>query len=203
MAHDSSTRSRYGAFVDKNTSVWFAHEILPYEAALMRYLARICPRGEDIVDLRQDIYVKVYEAAKIQRPTLVRPFLFAIARNLVIDRLRRRRIVSIEPTGDAEVLNVILDELSPERRISARQELKALSAAFAQLPPKCREVVWLRKVDEVPQAEVARLMGISPRTVEFHVQKGMRLLARCLFGESIGQEPQELEESEGESKHGK
>jgi RNA polymerase sigma-70 factor (ECF subfamily) len=113
----------------------------------------------------------------------VKPFLFAIARNLAIDRIRRSRIVSIEPAGDSDILNVIIDEVSPERRLNARQELRQLGNAFGLLPPKCREVIWLRKVDALSQAEVAQRLGISVRTVEFHIQKGMRILARALFGE--------------------
>jgi RNA polymerase sigma factor (sigma-70 family) len=189
--------------VDRNLATWFAREILPYEAALMRYLARVCPKGDDIADLRQDVYVKAFEAATIERPVQVRSFLFTIARNLAIDRMRRNRIVSIEPTGDSEVLNVLIDELSPERRLNAHQELKVLGAAFRHLPTKCREVVWLRKVDDVPQAKVAELLGISVRTVEFHVQKGMRLLAQTLFGDGIGAAWNECDEADGsESEHG-
>jgi len=169
--------------VDESLHAWFAREVLPHEAALVRYLGRICPNRSDIFDLRQDVYVRVFEAAKTHRPPHLRALLFTTARHLVVDRIRRSRIVSIEPAGDPEALNVVIDEISPERRLNARQELRRLGIAFGLLPPKCREVVWLRKVDEMPQAEVARLLGISVRTVEFHVQKGMRLLAHVLFGE--------------------
>jgi RNA polymerase sigma-70 factor (ECF subfamily) len=189
--------------VDKSLSAWFAREILPCEAALTRYLRRVCPKREDIADLRQDIYVKAYEAAKTERPSQPRAFLFTVARNLVIDRIRRNRIVSIEPTSDLDVLNVLIDELTPERQLNAHQELKVLGWAFGLLPDKCREVVWLRKVDDVSQAEVAQLLGISVRTVEFHVQKGMRLLAQALFGDEITCEPDERDETKGiELEHG-
>lgn len=170
--------------MDENLSIWFVHEVLPHEAALVRYLMRICPAGEDVFELRQDVYVRVFEAAKQRRPVPVRPFLFTVARNLVVDRIRRNRIVSIETAGDPDALNVIVEEITPERRLNAHQELKELGAAFALLPPKCREVLWLRKVDELPQAQIARELGISVRTVEFHVRKGMRLLAQALFGEA-------------------
>jgi len=97
----------------------------------------------------------------------------------------------------------MIDEVSPERRLNARQELKQLGNAFGLLPPKCREVVWLRKVDEIPQAEVAQLLGISVRTVEFQVQKGMRILAHALFGEGADQRANELAATDiGESEDG-
>src|SRR5262249_9457838 len=48
---------------------WFKREILPHEPALMRYLARVWPRKEEVPDLRQETYARVYEAALASRPT--------------------------------------------------------------------------------------------------------------------------------------
>src|SRR5690606_41131342 len=61
-----------------------------------------------------------------------------ISRNLVTDRLRRGRVVSIEPVGDPGSLNVLIDEVTPERRLDAHQVLRRLAAAFDRLPPRCR-----------------------------------------------------------------
>jgi len=169
--------------VDKVLNSWFACEILVHEAALVRYLKRTWPNHEEVLDLRQEIYVRVYEAAKHTRPTFPKSFLFTTARHLITDRVRRARVVSIEAAGDLQDLNVLIDDVSPERRLHARQELKQLSNAFGLLPPRCREVVWLRKVDGISQREVAQRLNISTRTVEFQVQKGMRILAQALFGE--------------------
>jgi len=102
------------------------------------------------------------------------------------DRARRGRVVSIEAAGDLQDSNVLVDEVSPERHLHARQELKQLGKALRLLPPRCMEVVWLRKVDGISQNEVAQRLGISVRTVEFQVQKGMRILAHALFGEDEG-----------------
>jgi len=167
--------------VNDDVSNWFVREVLPHEDSLVRYLARICPNRSDVFDLRQEVYVRVFEAAKVSRPVPARPFLFTTAKHLVLDRIRRSRVVSIEPVGDPAALSIVVDEVSPERRLSSRQELKRLAAAFGALPPRCREVVWLRKVDEMSQADVANMLGISVRTVESQVQKGVRLLAQALF----------------------
>lgn len=168
--------------MDESLDHWFAREILAHEAALVRYLSRAWPHRDEIHDLRQEIYVRVYEAAAKSRPLAAKSFLFTTARHLMTDRVRRTRIVSIEAMGDLESSNVPVDDISPEQRTSARQELGRLADAFDRLPPKCREVVWLRRVEEVPQKEVASRLGISEKTVEKHVAKGVRLLADCLFG---------------------
>jgi RNA polymerase sigma factor (sigma-70 family) len=189
--------------VDDALNSWFAREILTHEAALERYLTRNSPNRDDVSDLRQEVYVRVYEAAKRERPMTPKSFLFSTARHLLIDRARRARVVSIEAAGDLHDLNVLVDEVSPERRLDGRQELKQLSNAFGLLPTKCREVVWLRKVDEMSQNEVAQRLGISVRTVECQVQKGMRILARALFGDGAAQRSDVIDEaSDDESRDG-
>ena len=161
---------------------WFIDEILVHEAALVRYLERCWSRRDEIHDLRQEVYVRVYEAAGKALPTQPKSFLFASARHMMTDRLRRSRVVSIESMGDFEPSHVLVDDVSPERWCGGRQGLLRLAEAFDRLPDRCREVVWLRRVEERSQKEVAVRMGISEKTVEKHIAKGMRLLADYLYG---------------------
>lgn len=172
--------------MDESLDTWFKREILSHEGSLLRYLMRTWPDRDEVRDLRQEAYVRVYEAAAKARPLAPKSFLFTTARHLMADRVRRRRVVSIEAAGDFDVSNVLIDDISPERRAGARQELKRLAQAFQRLPPKCREVLWMRRVDELPQKEVARRLGLSQKTVEKHVMNGMRLLADSLYGEAAG-----------------
>ena len=161
---------------------WFIEAILVHEEALLRYLLRSWPQRDEVHDLRQEIYTRVYEAAGKALPQQPKAFLFASARHLMADRARRARVVSIEPMGDFEPSHVLVDDVSPERWCGGRQALMRLAGAFDQLPDRCREVVWLRRVEELSQMDVAVRLGISEKTVEKHIAKGMRLLAEHLFG---------------------
>jgi RNA polymerase sigma factor (sigma-70 family) len=156
---------------------WFLREVLPNEPALLGYLGKVWPRREEIEDLAQESYARVYQAALKTRPSAPRAFLFATARHLMTDRIRRERIVSIQAIGDLETLNVLVDELSAEHRVNAHQELTRLSEALDTLPPRCREVVWLRRVEELSYREIAERLGIGIKTVETHIANGMQLLA--------------------------
>ena len=168
--------------MDESLDSWFAREILPHEEALLRYLARTWSNQNDIHDLRQEVYVRVYEAAARARPLSPKSFMFTTARHLITDRIRRGRVVSIEATADLDVLNVLIDEISPERRASARQELGRLAQAFDLLPPQCRRVVWMRKVEGISQKQVAERLGISEGAVEKQITKGIRQMASVLLG---------------------
>ena len=163
---------------------WFAREILAHDLALSRYLIRACSQASEVPDLRQEVYVRVYEAARRERPYAPRTFLFATARHLVTDRFRRGRVVRIDPVGDTAALDVLVDELSPEDRLSAHQQLARLARAFEQLPRRCREVMWLRRVEDLGQKEIARRLRISEKAVEKQVARGMKSLAQRLGIES-------------------
>jgi RNA polymerase sigma factor (sigma-70 family) len=166
--------------MEESLDNWFKREILMHEGTLMRFLARVWSRRDDIPDIRHEAYARVYEAAQKARPQAPKAFLFATARHLMADRIRRERIVSIQAGGESEYLNVLIDEVSPERRVGANEELARLAWAFDRLSPNCREVVWLRRVKELSQKEVAHRMGLAEKTVEKHLREGARLLAHYL-----------------------
>lgn len=156
---------------------WFVQEVLAHEEALVGFLHRNWRCHDEVPDLRQEVYVRVYEAAMRRRPHAPKAFLFATARHLLADRVRRQRIVSITAVGDLESLNVLKDERTPDRWLGGRETLQRLASAIDRLPDRCREVVWLRRVEDLPQKEIARRLGISEKTVEKHIAKGSRMMA--------------------------
>ena len=182
--------------MDDALDSWFKREVVVHEEALTRYLRRSWANADDIHDIRQEAYVRIYESARNHIPTSARPFIFAIARRLMADRIRRQRIVAIDSVGDLDALNVLVDDVSPERNAAAHQELRQLAIALDGLPAKCREVVWLRRVDDLSQKEVAARLGLSEKSVEKHVMKGMKRLTDAIFGET------ELDDEQASSPNG-
>tara|TARA_X000000950_G_scaffold133001_1_gene165789 strand:- start:68125 stop:68697 length:573 start_codon:yes stop_codon:yes gene_type:complete len=160
-----------------NVDEWFVEEVLPLEGSLERFLMRNWGVTDDIPDLRQDIYTRLYKAALTEIPDNTKAMMFATARNLLIDRRRRSRIVSIETVMDFEMSDVSSNEAGPFQTTSARAELRILQDALNALPDRTRDVIYLRKIEGNSQKETARILGISEPTVERHVSKGIRKLA--------------------------
>jgi RNA polymerase sigma factor (sigma-70 family) len=163
---------------------WFVREVLPLEPALMQYLRRNWRRKDDIPDLRNDIYVQVYEAALQSIPDKPQQFVVTIARNLLIDRLRRERIVPMEAVADLDALHAALDAPSPENATIARDELRLLQTALERLPQRTREVIVMRRVEGLSRAEISVRLGISPETISAHVTDGVHALMDMLIGEN-------------------
>ena len=178
---------------------WFRREILPHEAALVRFLSRKWVNGSEVQDIRHDIYIRILEAAERERPAQPKAFLFAIAKNLLIDRARHHRIVAIDLLEDLESLGVLIDEMSPERRASGREQVMRLSALFDRLPERQRQVVWMRRIEDLPQKEIARRLGIAEATVEKHMLLGIRALTDAFYGQRVTQDEPEHAATEPQS----
>ncbi len=189
--------------MDETLDSWFKREVLRHEAALRRYIHRVWPYREEVYDLLQETYVRAYEAGKRSRYSVTRPFLFTTARNLMADRQRHARVISIEAVSDPDALNVLIDETTPERRLGAWQDLKRVIGALNRLPDRAREIIWLRRVDKMSNKQVAEHLGISVRTVENHLFRGMRALGDAVFSNEIhSPEIDPVLQSDQETEHG-
>jgi RNA polymerase sigma-70 factor (ECF subfamily) len=168
--------------LDRARGQWFATHLLPLEGKLRALLRPLADSDADIDDLLQETYAKVVSMPDYQSIEHPRAFILTVARNLAVERLRRKRIVSIEAMADLEALHVFQAEPSPEEIVGARQELRLVAAAIEALPPQCREVFRLRKIQGLSQREVAERLGLSESSVEKHVARALRLCSATLAG---------------------
>ena len=163
--------------------LWFDLEVLPLEALLMQYLEHNWRNRSDLPDLRQEVYVRVYQAALENIPEKPRQFLIATARNLLIDRVRHEQVIPIESAADLETLGVAVETPGPERIVMARDELRRLQAALDRLAPRVREVVVLARIEGLSRGEIAQRLGITEVTVSSYLSQGICALADILHGE--------------------
>jgi len=168
--------------MDDDFAAWFAREILAHEAALTRYIKHSWAARGEIADIRQEVYAKVLEAAERQRPTQPKAFLYATARNLLIDRARKHRVVPIDRLQETDTQNVLIDTITPERNATGLQQLLHLTQAFEKLPARRREVLWMRKIEDMSQKEIASRLGVTEATVEAHLIRAMRHLTDLFYG---------------------
>ncbi len=189
--------------MDESLNEWFIENILVHERALTQFLAHVWPDRSEVDDLRHEIYVKVLEAASKKLPFSPRGFLFATARHLMTDRVRRGKIVSIEFQEDLDSLNVLIDEASPERLIGSRQDLWELARVFEVLPASCRDILWMVKVEDLSQKQIAERLNLTVRAVEKRIAHGVRLLREGYLCNTQAMEGSAGRvDTKGESEHG-
>jgi RNA polymerase sigma factor (sigma-70 family) len=169
---------------DEVVKEWFVQEILPLEPSLTRFIRRHCRKAADVADIRQDVYVRIYAAAREQLPRRAGPFMFTTARNHLINCAKRAQIVSIEYVADLEALSFAVDTVTPDRTLSAQDEFRRVRAGLDRLPPRCREVVLLRKIEGLSTREAAIRLHVGVDTVEQQMVHGMRALVDFMLGGS-------------------
>jgi len=163
---------------------WFCREVLPCEPKLTGFIQRRWHVPEEVADIRQEIYERVLIGARRELPAQIAPYLFTIARNHLINRYRRAQVISFDKITYLENMEADGDLLTPERHVMGREELRHLQDGLNVLPPRCREVIFLRKVRGFSTREVAEQLGIGIDAVEQHTTLGMRALVDYLLGGS-------------------
>lgn len=161
---------------EPNHNQWFAEEVQPHESQLRAWLRSKFPGLEDIDDLIHDVYVRVLHVRESapERLYATKSFLFTIARNLAIDRLRKRNLIPFDPLA-GETADTFAEDLPGiAESVGRRQELQILAEAIRALPLRCREVMIMRKVYGWSQKKIAERLGISENTVETQVRTGVR-----------------------------
>ena len=165
---------------DRARRQWVAAHILPHEAEVRGWL-RLHVRSlksPDIDDLVQEAYSRLLNA-DLSGIASGRSYFFAVIRNLLHRQARRARIVPMERMGEIEGLRLPSEELGPERRVGARQELERLARLVGTLPAQARRAFQLQKFHGLTQRQIAQEMNISEKTVEKHLATA---LSRILEG---------------------
>lgn len=90
--------------------------------------------------------------------------------------VKRKNVVSIE---DVQNFHFPVIETASEEIIS-REEIDRLNGAIDRLPPKCKHVFYLAKIECLPYADICKQLGISLPTVDYHVKYAMNFLKKIL-----------------------
>jgi RNA polymerase sigma-70 factor (ECF subfamily) len=150
---------------------------------------------DDALDVTQEALLRLFGTlARVDPERPIRPYLLRIVRNLVWDRLRKRRVRktrSLEDEGRELVLDPPDPALGPEE-LAARHELqRILWAQLSSLPARQREVVALRDYMGLSYAEISRALRIPVGTVMSRLHRGRArlrtaVLARTTAGLGAG-----------------
>src|SRR3546814_16985538 len=107
---------------------------------------------------------------------------------VMLQRIRRNRIVRIDHLTDAQALALEDDAPGPDRHVAARRELARVRRMIDDLPPRCREVFELGRVDGVSQREIDERLDLPENTVEPQAIRGPQLILQRSEERSGGKE---------------
>jgi RNA polymerase sigma-70 factor (ECF subfamily) len=160
-------------FPDQSLSSCF----LQHQKDLMQFLTYKVQCAETATDLTQETYLRVARHRKADTIENMRAYLFRIANNLALDHLRSRARLLQRDAGPVTD-DFICEAPEPETVLANRQQLEMLEQIIYGLPPKCREVFLMCRVEGKSYTEIGDALGISPRTVESHMRKALEQIRK-------------------------
>lgn len=170
---------------------WFGIELSYLYGTLLDGIVRQTRCSHRARDILHDALVRYATAASASHIETPHLYLRRIVGSALADhyRLERRYIALPEEDGDTALIRQGETRVpSPEEIADMRQRLAQLQAVLQALPPKCREVFWLLRIEGMSHEEIATRLGISRKTVEGHVARALvRLVAlRRHIGTDLG-----------------
>jgi RNA polymerase sigma-70 factor (ECF subfamily) len=133
---------------------------VPHEARIRRWLARSRLSPEDVDEVMQEAYCRIAMLPSVDHIAQPLAYMSAIARNLMLRRLKRQQVVVFEAVSDIETWR---DETpSPEEQAASRISYE--------------RVVELRKIEGWSQREIADHLGMTEKAVEKQVWTGVRAI---------------------------
>jgi RNA polymerase sigma factor (sigma-70 family) len=153
----------------------FDELIARWHEPLWRYLRRLSNSDDTARDLTQDTWVRVFRGiARLREPAKLRQWLFGVARNVAMDRLRKQYIVG-------SPADVNLDELpAAAEDVNLEEEFTTLEAGLATLPIIERETLTLFYLRELSLEEIAGLVEAPVGTVKSRLFRARQMLRRAL-----------------------
>jgi RNA polymerase sigma factor (sigma-70 family) len=147
-----------------------------HNRVLVGYLTARLNSEQEAKEVAQEAYVRLLQLQMPGSPSLLRAYLFKIAGNLAIDRLRHRgvRYRAEEQVELFQELSATRGEMDdPAKQYLARERVDQLLGFLEELPVKCRQVFNLHRLEGLAQHEVAMRLGFSERMVRRYVTYAM------------------------------
>lgn len=145
---------------------------------LLRFLRRRTDGSQEAEDVAQESVFKLLRYRESASASDWRRLLYRIAINSAHDRFRDSRRHRAIAQAVAEDGGAIPSERLPDEFAAHQQRLARLRQAILQLPPKRQRVCLLRFAQGMTNAQIARCCGVSIKTVEKHLTKGLAALRR-------------------------
>jgi RNA polymerase sigma-70 factor, ECF subfamily len=157
-----------------------------YQYRLFRYLLYVTGNRERAEDFFQDTWIRVLERGhQYDGKSKFEAWLFSIARHLVIDWQRQKKVQSLDALTNPDEgapMEFAGDDPSPLHLVLTQESEGTVHASLEKLPAIYREVLLLRFQEELGLAEIAVVLNAPISTVKSRLYRGLDDLRVLLAG---------------------
>ena len=150
-----------------------------YYSSLCAFAIQYLHDKDAVEDLVQDFFVSVWlEAPRMQINTSLKSYLFAGVKNRCLDYEKHRKVTE---KYKAFILFAVENEDNTFDHYFAESELRqAIEKSMSKLPPRCREIFELSRLNGLSNQEISDKLKISKRTVELKISNSLKTLRKEL-----------------------
>ncbi len=148
---------------------------LRHQKELLQFLTHKVNCAETAADLIQETYLRIACYSADAEIVNQRAFLFRVADNLALDHLRSQARQD-QRNGGLVSEEIACRQPQPDNALVGQQQMELFERLIYELPPQCRKVFLLCRVEGKSYSEIAAELHISTRTVESHMHKALKLL---------------------------
>lgn len=149
---------------------------------LVRFLEARLENRQEAKDLAQEAYVRLLELEQPNTISFLRAYLFRIAANLAIDRIRSR-----SARHHVDVLDFFIDNEHSDRveqEAAAAEQASRFWEILHELPLRYRQAVVMNRIQDLSTQEIARSMGKTDRTVRRYIADALTYCRMRLLGQT-------------------
>lgn len=141
--------------------------------ALIQFLQTKLGSTQEAYDVAQETYERLLNNEKTVLINNPKAFVFRVASNLAIDRIRQRKIRGDDEVGDFDQSDLLSPTLSPEEQIENELTVAMVRMFISELPPKCRSAFLYYKFEEREYGEIADMLGVSESMIRKYVLRAV------------------------------
>lgn len=164
------------ALLYKNRKLGFDLIFERYWQRLFRYAYAIYAEDTVCEDIVQEVFVSLWEKSQSQKILNLEAYLLRAVKYKVINHLRDLKFTC----EHQDILDALVVPAKADQHLAYDDVEFLIHKEVDKLPPKCRAVFILSRFEEVPNAEIARKLNISIRTVEKHLSDALKQLRSTL-----------------------
>ena len=153
-----------------------------YSDDLLYYACYLVSSREEAEEIVSDVFLDVWKR-RSHLPEIqdMKAWLLTLVHNRSISCLRQRARVPDSVLLEEVGANALPSDLqTPDEHLISREEIARINRVINQFPPRCRQVFVLAKIEKLPYKEIARMLGISVKTIDNHIASALRQIRAVL-----------------------
>ncbi|HJA84243.1 MAG TPA: RNA polymerase sigma-70 factor [Candidatus Bacteroides intestinavium] len=153
-----------------------------YSDDLLYYACYLVSSREEAEEIVSDVFLDVWKRrSHLSEIQDMKAWLLTLVHNRSISCLRQRARVPDSVLLEEVGANALPSDLqTPDEHLISREEIARINRVINQFPPRCRQVFVLAKIEKLPYKEIARMLGISVKTIDNHIASALRQIRAVL-----------------------